>query len=133
MENRSNDSHAYRAGVKIGAGGVTVGGSIFKRSDQADDNKDTTTSNDANAYDLGISYAMGAYTFGLATAVGRADVAPGVEDKERKWSLGMSTPIDTGVTATLTYIKADYDDGNSGAVTSANDGHALIGQIKVSF
>jgi hypothetical protein len=122
-----NDTHSVRAGLKISAGGVTVGGSIRKRNHAVPND---TLGQDA--YDLGISYAMGAYTFGLATAVGIAGVGPGLEDKERKWQAGMSTPIDTGVTATLTYINANYNDsGNAG--TSNNDGHALIGQIKVSF
>jgi len=128
LENAGNDTQSLRAGLKVSAGGWTVGGSIRAKNHDVDED---TLGQDA--YDLGISYAMGAYTFGLATAVGRADVAPGLEDKERKWSVGMSTPIDTGVTATLTYIKADYDDGNSAAISSNNDGHALIGQIKVSF
>jgi len=130
IESASNDTHSIRTGLKIGAGGVTVGGSVRVR--KHDIGPDTL---DQNAYDLGVSYVMGAYTFGLATAVGESNpvARSGIEDKERKWSVGFSTPIDTGVTGTLTYIKADYDDGDSAATSSNNDGSAIIGQIKVSF
>jgi len=130
LEIAGNDTHSIRGGLKIAAGGVTIGGSVrVKKHDIGPD----TLSQDA--YDLGISYTMGAHTFGVATAVGEANIVArsGVVDKERKWSAGWSYPIDTGVTGTLTYIKADYDDGDSAATSSANDGHALIGQIKVSF
>jgi len=133
MEDASNNTQKMRAGLKIGAGGVTIGGSISKQRNSEGTLDNTAASADREAYDLGISYAMGAYTFGLSTAVGTVDAGAGVEDKERKWQAGMSYAIDTGVTGTLTWINADYSDGNSGAATANNDGHALIGQIKVSF
>jgi len=136
-ETRSNDTQAVRAGVKVAAGGFTVGGSIFKRNDEASVRTDAegggTADLNGEAYDLGVSYVMGAYTFGLAKAYGEANDGDGVEDSESKWSLGMSYAIDTGVTGTLTYIKADYDDGSTGAAADDNSGHAVIGQIKVSF
>ena len=131
-ETRSNSSTAYRGGVKVGAGGITVGGSIFKRNNNGA-TRGTATDVSANSYDLGISYAMGSYTFGVAKAYGERSDGPGTDDKESKWSAGMSYAIDTGVTGTLTYIKADYVDGAAGANTDNNNGHALIGQLKVSF
>ena len=132
-EKRSNGTHAYRGGIKVTAGGITAGGSLFKRNDNDGDNTATATDNNADSYDLGVSYAMGSYTFGVAKAYGERSDGPGTEDKESKWSAGMSYAIDTGVTGTLTYIKADYDDGASGAAGTGNNGHALIGQLKVSF
>jgi hypothetical protein len=131
-ESRSNSTHAYRAGLKVAAGGVTVGGSIFKRHDNDPDNTSTATDNNANSYDLGVSYAMGAYTFGIAKAYGERVDGDGTSDEESKYSIGMSYAIDTGVTGTLTWIGADYDDG-AGAAGGDNSGHALIGQLKVTF
>lgn len=133
-ENASNNNTKVRAGLKVSAGGVTIGGSLSKQNDSDNTRQDSATALDRQAYDLGISYAMGDYTFGTAIAVGTADVgAASEEDKEKKWQVGMSYSIDTGVTGTLTYIAADYTDGNSSAAANNNDGHALIGQIKVSF
>jgi len=137
MESRSNDTQALRAGVKVTTGGITVGGSIFKRNDESSLRTDSelggTSDLNSEAYDLGVSYAMGAYTFGIAKAYGEAQDGDGVDDTESKWSLGMSYAIDTGVTGTLTYIKADYDDGSTGGAADDNSGHAVIGQIKVAF
>jgi len=133
MENRSNSSYAYRTGLKIGGGGFTVGGSIFKRKNNNGDTTATAADTNANSYDLGVSYVMGAYTFGVAKAYGESADGAGTEDTESKWSAGMSYAIDTGVTGTLTYIKADYDDGATVGAADDNNGHALIGQIKVSF
>lgn len=130
-ESRSNNTQAYRAGAKVAAGGVTFGGSVFKRVEGADARKNTGASTEAHSYDLGVSYAMGAYTFGVARAYGERDDVNS-NDTESAYSIGMSYAIDTGVTGTLTFIHADYDDGAVGGANN-NDGEALIGQIKVSF
>ena len=127
LEDASNNTRMYRGGVLIGAGGVTIGGSFSKKS-LRNATRDSTT-----VFDLGVSYAMGAYKFGVATAQGDRQFSDSIEDSEKKWSAGMTYAIDTGVTGTLTYIKADYSDGASGAGANNNSGHALIGQIKVSF
>jgi len=132
-ENASNNTTKIHVGASVGVGAVKIGGSFSKQAEKDDLRTQTATSNKREAYNLGISYAMGAYTFGLSSASGTASTGPGVEDKERKWQVGMSYAIDTGVTGTLTYITADYTDGNSGLAANNNDGQALIGQIKVSF
>ncbi|MDC0189622.1 porin [Rhodospirillales bacterium] len=128
FESASNNTRKYRGGVLVGAGGVTVGGSYSVQDDDTEGVRDKRI-----AYDLGVSYVMGAYKFGLAMAQGTRDFGTNNEDDEDKWSAGLQYTIDTGVTGTLTYINADYEDGASGADTNNNDGHALIGQIKVSF
>ena len=76
---------------------------------------------------------MGAYTFGLTKAYGEQTDGDGTKDKQSKWALGAQMAIDTGVTGKLTFTKADYDDGASGAETTKNEGHALVGAIKVAF
>jgi len=129
----SADTAAVRAGINISAGGITFGGSYMNQTDFRDSRKDLSTSQERTAYDLGVSYAMGAHTFGISHAVGTADVGAGLEDKENKWGLGWQYALDTGVTTTVTYVNADYNDGNDVADTANNSGHALIGQIKVSF
>jgi outer membrane protein OmpU len=131
-ENASNNTTKVRAGLLIAAGGFTVGGSISKQNDSDNLRTNLNTSLKREAYDLGVSYAMGDYKFGVATAVGTVDVGDALEDSESKWSAGLQYTIDTGVTGTLTYINADYDDSTTGAASN-NDGHALIGQLKVSF
>jgi len=132
-ESAGDKTRKYRAGLLVGVGGITVGGSVSRQIDSDSLNADLATSRKRRAYDLGVSYAMGDYKFGIATAVGVNDVGTSLEDTEKKWSIGMQYAIDTGVTGTLTLIRAEYKDGNTGGVTDNNDGEAIIGQIKVSF
>jgi len=127
-EDVSNNTRKFRGGGLIGVGPFTVGGSYSRQTNDSDDTRDKTI-----AYDLGVSYVMGAYKFGIATVKGSRDFGNDNEDEEQKWSVGAQYTIDTGVTGTLTYVNADYEDGGSGLAQNSNDGHALIGQIKVSF
>jgi len=135
FENRDNNSRAYRGGLHVGFGGVTVGGSIFSRIDSQEERKSTTGSVKANAYDLGATYAMGAYTFGLTKAFGEQSNGGdgGVNDEQSKWAAGVSYALDTGVTLAATYTKAKYTDGAAGTASDNNSGHALVGSISVSF
>jgi hypothetical protein len=128
-----NTHDMLRGGLVISAGGFTVGGSMSSKRN-SDGTKDNTTNTDEIvAYDIGVSYAMGDYTFGIAGATGEADTAEGATDTESKWSVGASYGgLGGGVTLTATYINADYDDSGSAAADN-NDGHAMIGQIKVAF
>jgi len=130
----SNNSHGQlRGGVVVSAGGFTVGGSLSQRKNLNAAKRDTTNTDDIQAYDLGVSYTMGDYTFGIATARGEQDVGAGVQDSEAKWSVGASYGgLGGGVTIDATYVNADYSDSGS-AVLDNNDGHALIGRIGVSF
>jgi outer membrane protein OmpU len=140
--NAVNTHDMVRAGVKIAAGGFTVGGSMSRKDDVGDPNlanglgkNNTTSTDEIQAYDLGVSYTMGDYTFGVAMASGEQQTAAASEDSEDKWSVGASYGgLGGGVTLTATYINADYTDGQGNAVAANNNnGHALIGQVKVSF
>jgi outer membrane protein OmpU len=127
-EDVSNNTRKYRGGGHVGVGGFTVGGSYSRQTNDNDATRDKTI-----AYDLGVSYVMGAYKFGIATVKGSRDFGNDNEDEEQKWSIGAQYAIDTGVTGTLTFVNADYEDGATGLPQNSNDGHALIGQIKVAF
>jgi len=139
MEERDNDTRAYRAGLNVGFGGWTVGGSILTRIDRLTTRKNSATSLKGNAYDLGVTYAMGAYKFGLTKAYGEqvdgasAGVNGSTQDEQSKWAAGISYALDTGVTLTATYTGADYNDGATSDVTDNNEGHSLVGSIGVTF
>jgi len=138
MEDRDNDTRAYRAGVNVGFGGFTIGGSVLTRNDRVEPRKSGNGSFKGHAYDLGATYAMGAYTFGLTKAYGAQTDSPAggsatADDEQSKWSAGVSYALDTGVTLSATFTHADYDDGASGAAGTNNDGEAIVGAISVSF
>ena len=65
-------------------------------------------------------------------AHGEHDTAAGASDQVDKWGVGMTYGLSTGVTLAAGYYYADFDDSAEAAADN-NDGHALIGQIKVSF
>jgi len=130
----SNNTHAMlRGGLSVSAGGFTVGGSMSQKKDLNNAKNNTTNTDEVAAYDLGVSYTTGDYTIGFATANGEQDVAAGAQDSENKWSVGASYGgLGGGVTLTATYINADFSNSAAGAADN-NSGHAMIGQIKVSF
>jgi len=130
----SNNTHAMlRAGLLVSAGGFTVGGSMSQKKDLNNAKNNTTNTDEIAAYDLGVSYTMGDYTFGVAAANGVQDVAAASEDSESKWSVGASYGgLGGGVTLSATYINADYSDSGSAAADN-NSGHSMIGKIAVSF
>jgi len=134
VSGNSNATHGMlRGGVLVSAGGFTVGGSMSHRKDLNGAKKNTTNTDERTAYDIGASYAMGDYTFGIAGATGTHEVAAGAEDKETKWSVGAQYGgLGGGVTLTATYINADYTNSTAGVLDN-NSGHAMIGQIKVAF
>jgi len=130
----TNATHGMlRGGLSVSAGGFTVGGSMATKKDLNNAKNNTTNTDERQAYDLGVSYAMGDYTFGVAGATGTHDVGAGVQDTETKWSVGASYGgLGGGVTLSATYINADYTNSAAGAATN-NSGHAMIGKIAVSF
>jgi len=128
-----NTHGMIRGGLVWSAGGFTVGGSLSKRKNLNNTRNLTSTTDELNAFDLGLSYAMGDYTFGIATAAGSQDTAAGGDDTETKWSAGVSYGgLGGGVTLTAAYVNADYNDSSSIA-SNNNAGHAIIGAIKVGF
>ena len=130
----SNNTHSMlRGGVLISAGGITFGGSISKRKDLNNQKNNTTNTDEKDAYDLGVSYTMGDYKFGIAHTQGSADTAAGLEDEETKWGIGVEYGgLGGGVTLKGAYVNADYNDSGEAAADN-NSGHAIVGSIKVSF
>ena len=122
----------YRAGLNVTAGGITVGGGWAKRENMNSEKANTTNSDERRTFDLGVKYATGAYTFGIAMTDGEHQTEATADDTVRKWGVGMTYALSTGVTVAAGYYHADFDDSGS-ALADNNDGHALIGQIKVAF
>ena len=63
---------------------------------------------------------------------GELETTAAANDSVQKWGVGMTYGLSTGVTLAAGYYYADFDDSGN-AATANNDGHALIGQIKVAF
>ena len=70
----STASHRrIRGGLNVTAGGITVGGGISKTSNLNSSKSDTTNTDEGRVYDIGVKYATGAYTFGIAMTDGELE------------------------------------------------------------
>ena len=130
----SNNTHRrLRAGINIGAGGITVGGGISKTNNLDSAKANTTNTDEGRVYDFGIKYAAGAYAFGLAVTDGELETTATANDTVQKWGIGMTYAMSAGVDLAAGYYYADFTDSANQVAANNNSGHALIGQIKVSF
>ena len=129
----SNATHRrIRGGLNVTAGGITVGGGMSRTTNRDSTKDDTTNTDEGRVMDFGIKYATGAYSFGVAMTDGELETSATANDSVQKWGVGMTYGLSTGVTLAAGYYYADFDDSGN-AATANNDGHALIGQIKVAF
>jgi outer membrane protein OmpU len=130
----SNNTHRrIRGGINVTAGGVTVGGAISKTSNLNSAKSDTSNTDQGRVYDLGIKYATGAYTFGIAMTDGELDTTATSKDTVQKWGIGMQYNMSEGVDLMAGYYYADFTDSAGATAANNNSGHAVIGKIKVSF
>jgi predicted porin len=111
-------------------GDLTIGGSYKDISDADSANANT---NDEEAYEAGIQYAMGDAKIGMGFVNGVRPATSTVGDDEAtQYALGASLVIGPGVDLLGTLIHVEWDDEGTAAANN-NDGWAVVGGIKVSF
>jgi outer membrane protein OmpU len=134
----ANTFKQNRAGINVTLGATKIGASMAKQDNVgqrtvAGNNKGSTTDSDqGDAFDIGVSHKIGAYTVGLAYFNSKSDLAAAGDDEETSMSLGASTAIGPGVTGSVGIYNVDHTDVTNTA-TNNNNGWALIGQVKVAF
>jgi hypothetical protein len=106
------DPSIWAAGLNVGFGGFTVGGSIAY-TDQ--DFEDTTST----VYDVGVTYNLDAVTVGLGWShgdYGRPDFAGGGSDSLDQVQIGVGYALGPGVTLAgmVGYFDSDGSPGNKG-------------------
>jgi outer membrane protein OmpU len=126
------DSNMWRGGLNIGVAGFTFGGSYSK-----DTNFAGIKDRDAEAWDLGVSYATGPYSVSLTYISSEIDEAAGttstnLQDTVDAFELAGSYDLGAGVTFVGSILNADLEDG-SNVKTSENNAWGVIGGLKVSF
>ena len=126
------DSSMWRGGLNIGVAGFTFGGSYAKDKDYAG-----IKNRDAEAWDLGVSYATGPYSVSLTYISNEIDEATGVtstnlQDTVDAFELAGTYDMGAGVTLVGSILNADLEDG-SNVKTAENNAWGVIGGLKVSF
>jgi hypothetical protein len=130
----ANSNKFVRTGVAVTSGGVTAG---FDYKDVQDDDSGkggTANSDEQQSYNLGVKYAAGGYTMGVAYAHTEMPFASGTtgDDEMDKYILGVERGMGAGVTLTGQLLYVDYSDETTSDANN-NNGWALVGGVKVAF
>jgi hypothetical protein len=127
-------SQEFSAGLKIGYGAWTVGGS-FRHSEEDDrltSGTGVTTAGDGNAWDVGISYTTG--PLGLSVGYMMSDAEAGVGnnyDVMRLWQASANYALGAGVALVGSIMYVDYK--GAADTTARNDGVAAVSGIRLTF
>ena len=120
-------------GLSVGMAGFTVGGSYLDFDGVATTGATNTNSRDGKAWELGVAYATGPYSFSAnymnSEAAGTTAIAG--DDEDTAWELAATYDMGAGVALTATYFDLQYD--GEGAAQAAADANGLIAGIEVGF
>lgn len=114
-----NEDKWYGAGINVGFGNFTVGGSYGR--------VDPDNSEETDAFDLGVTYAMDAASVGLSYAY-QDDEEDNIENQGV--SLGLSYTLGAGVSWQSSVFWFDEDQAGS---ASDNDGYGAVTGIALNF
>jgi len=124
---------AWRGGLNVGFGNVTIGGSYLARSDIDTGKANTSNSQEATVFDVGVSYAAGPMKLSATYLNGESSVATnGIDDEVDKYKVEGSYNMGPGVDVVGTAMYVDYNDSTTNDANN-NDGWAVVGGVKVSF
>ena len=122
-----------RGGLVLTMGGFSVGGSYLTQTDNAA--AADVTQSDAKAYDLGVGYTTGPYSFAVSYMNAEMDTnaVNGKDEESTTWRVGGSYDMGAGVSLVGQYSKGDLSDDAATALTDGNNPSVFIAGIEVSF
>ena len=125
---------AWRGGVNLGFGGVTVGLGYKDQSDIDTGKGGTANSDEETVYDVGVSFKAGGWTLGATYLHGERPLASGTQgdDEVDKYSLGGKYALGPGINLSSQFMYVEWDN-ESTADADNNDGWALIAGVEVAF
>jgi len=128
--NHGYDSNMVRGGIVFGVAGFEFGGSYA-----TDENYGGVKDKDADAWDLGVSYATGPYAVSLTyinLEIEESGASNAQEDSVDVFELAGTYDMGAGVSLVGSIMNADMEDG-SNVKTAENDAWGVVGGIKVKF
>ena len=130
--NREDNSDITRGGLVLAMGGLTVGGSYAEQKDNID--ATSTAQADTKAWDLGVGYATGPYSFAVSYMKAELDTnATNNKDEESTtWRVGGSYDMGAGVSLVGQYSKGKLTDDTT-TLTDGNNPSVFIAGIEVAF
>ncbi len=127
----SDDPEIWGAGVNLGYGGVTIGGSFAEQNGAGTE--------DGIGYDAGIAYQTGpwgfSFTYHHGENVDDATPFPGADEEVDLFLLGTSYKLAKGVNinAFVGYVDFEKDIGDGGGPGDDVDGFAIGSGLKIKF
>ena len=121
----------YSAGINLGYGGFTIGGSWLGEDSEGPGG--APTGNDGNAFDVGVSYSTGPWSVGTMAFYSETE-NPGFngDDEYQAYQVGLAYTLGTGVEASVSGLYAKYE-GGTGNVGTETDGLQVISGLALSF
>jgi len=121
--NSGDNPDVWGAGLNLGFGGFTVGGSYARQND--------TNSSDGEAWDAGVSYATGPWGFSLTYFNGENEDNDGAGDENlEEWLFAVRYSLAKGVNLEGFGGYVDFEEDNN---SDNLDGFVIGTGIKVSF
>ena len=118
----------YSAGINLGYGGFTVGGSWLGEDSETPGGADAPT--DGNSFDVGASYSTGPWSVGVTYLNGEVEGAPGGGDDQLDTvEGGIEYALGPGITTSFSVLYAKWED-ETGA---ESDGTLGIAGLALSF
>ena len=127
----SDDPQIWGAGLNLGYGGVTIGGSFAEQNDSGKE--------DGSVYDAGISYETGPWGFSLTYLHGEnvddEKPFPGADEEADIFLLGASYELAKGVNiiAFAGHVEFEEDMGDAGGSGDDVNGFAIGTGFKIKF
>lgn len=112
-------------GINLGYAGFTIGGSWVES------NEHNGGVDDGNAYDIGVSYATGPWTFSLTYFRGENGEVGGMSDEQDTFGVGVNYQLAKGVRLNMFGSYVDFDSGTGPAFDV--DGWIIGTGIGLSF
>lgn len=132
--NGTNNQNHF--GLNVGMGGVTVGGAYTtSNDDQGTAATAASASNDGKAYEIGISYETGPYTFagGYMKSQSKGVVATAGNNVDKYWMVSGAYDLSGGVLLTLNYENAKTDLDTVAKTDTDGQVSAIVAGIEVGF
>ena len=123
-----DEPEQYSAGINLGYGGFTIGGSWAGEDSETATGVDSN--NDGNGFDYGVSYNTGPWGVGFTGFYSETEnPAFAGDDEYQAYQAGVEYTLGAGVTTSLSALYAEYE----AAAGNETDGYNVIGGLALSF
>lgn len=129
---RNNGTYnVTHGGLNVSMAGFTVGGGYSDFNDDVSSGGTNSTTNDGNAWELGVAYETGPYSVavGYNNAQSKGTVATAGDNEDTRWNVGAAYDLGAGVALTANYFHAKSNPEGTGTTTATGKESTVSGVI----